>query len=219
MYRKKRQMIGVLLVMLLFLTSGCVQIVGEGKVNWIGQGEVGFKLLTPTALHKLLTPMIVESLGDVEGSHLQEIKEGDKVGWRWLISLQTLQERLKTNRLKPIFNKDIVQIETRDYWLFQTIDLHVTLDLSAYDIPSYISLLVKPKIELTLPIPVQNNADHRGKHNSMIWSLSFSQPNDIWLKFWLPNIGNILIVAVPLLLIIILAIILFIRKRRLKLHR
>lgn len=207
-------MICVLLAMVVLFTTGCVQIVGEAKVNWLGQGEVGFKLLIPKTLHKLLTPVIVESLRNVEGSHLQEIKEGDKIGWRWMISLQTLQERLKTNRFHPIFNKDIVQIETRDYWLFQTIDLHVKLDLSAYDIPSYISLLVKPRVELTLPIPVQNNADQRGEKNSMIWNLSLSHPNELWLNFWLPNTGNILIVAVPILLLITLSLILYVRKRR-----
>jgi len=212
-HRARRYGLFLLLFSFLLLGTGCVRVIGEVNVDWRANLEIGVKSTMPPGLYRIVQPMIHKAMQENEEIHIEEIEENGARGFRWTSTLEELQPQLDKLNSIPFLNKEeAIKVDVSDYWLFKAVDINAQLDLSSLPLPKFLNALVKPSFELIMPIYTKNNADQT-EGNRLIWNLSLSKPNHIWIHVWVPNMINLLIAAFIFLLCVIGLIILWRRKR------
>lgn len=219
---------GIVLIGLASLT-GCVSITGQMEVDWKGNGEIGATVLMPSQFEQWI-PSLEQSFKE-QGYHTEQVSSGDKSGFHFYQTLDELKElssadaSQETSAEDPLTQDDWGKwlagwfaehftITTDDRFFYQDVTVDGELDFRKWpllSLPFFDS--VAPKLEFTLPVMPEHNADEVVNDRTLRWHLSWEEQNPIYVHVRIWKITHIIWVGLSVLLLLGLTI-LFWRKTR-----
>ncbi|GGH61019.1 hypothetical protein GCM10008014_36060 [Paenibacillus silvae] len=223
-----------LLIFMLVLLSACANGEAHVTVNTDGSADLALDLsVSDSALAKIgqenAMPMLAEAL-ERNNFKAEVIKQGDQN----VLRATTRYEKSNMTGFDASKLPTGIHIEQSTVPGFFTSKMHITADADLMEsmpdgdikeqinkVPGFLKRLLlkdmKFDFKLTLPIKAEDsNADEvQDGGKTLIWNISPLQKNTLDLTVQIPNIRNILLVAIPgLVLILALLIWFFIRRRR-----
>jgi hypothetical protein len=229
--RMKWRMASILgMLLMLVLLSGCATGAAHITVKNNGAVDLAVKLRLDSRAEALISGKAEDMLTDKlkeSGIQLEKVKDGKATEYQFLKSYASLEEI----RSQPS-NIDIVdtKVLTEERWLYTKLDVEALPKLNAYSeqIIESLGMLNIPKsfarmfmesfafdFSLTLPVNVYgpNNATSQDGR-TLTWHMTMADSEPLRLVVYAPNIKHIVLAAVAVILILVLLITLWIRKRR-----
>lgn len=215
--------VGFLFLCLLSLT-GCATITGQLEIDWQGNGEIGATVLVPSNLYKQIKPWIpsLEQAFEKQGYHTESVQIGDQNGFRFFQTLEELSDmsaQVSSHNRTPETSgqsdwgtwfadwfADHFTITTDDTFFYQDVTVDGDLDFRNWpllSLPFFQS--VSPKLEFTLPVIPEHNADEVIDDHTLRWNLSWDEQHPVYVHVRVWKIPRLIVAGgVTLLLLVLL---------------
>jgi hypothetical protein len=218
-----------LLLMIMILTS-CAKGAAHVKVNKNGSINIGMNLQMDARIQSLVGDKLDKALEptlSVLGIEIKKSQSGEKIEYQLLKSYDSFQDLAATNiDLKGIK----IDMEETDNLLYTKYDIVAQVDSKAYDtlmnqsiqtldLPEKLTRFVlrKFKFDFSFTLPIDTFGDHnadKSEGSTLTWNISLTDPEPIRMEIYAPKIKIISIIATSVLLILLVGIIYWIKRRK-----
>lgn len=229
----KRTFLPLLLMTIILLLTACAKGEAHVTVNTDGTADVKFNIqMSNQNLEIIGQPELINKLKDTFAEQGFETESAATKDTQGLTASKQIDMSSADQKLEI---PDSVKFthDTEEKFFYSTHRIVVDADLMSAipvndwtdtlnSIPSFVRNLVFKEVDLdfklTLPIkPESSNANQTSEdHKTMTWNINPLSNNHLELTVNVPNIQNILIVSIGLLVLMIVTTIFFVRRRKRK---
>lgn len=227
---RKYSILGLLVLMIML--TGCSTGTAHVTVNSSGSVDLAVQMKVNTRAEALISQSMEDTLISKlkeQGIQLEKSQDGKSTIYQFLKSYASFEDMSALSGGLDIVD---VKVDTQDHWLYTKYNVEAEPKLNSYidtimdNIGNF--SLSKPiarailqnlafDFKLTLPMDLYgdtNAAVDEGRTRT--WKVTLADTEPIKLQVYVPNVMNIVIVCILLLIVVSTAIILFIRKRKLR---
>lgn len=227
---KKGRMAGILgMLLVLVLLAGCAKGTAHMTIQKDGSVDLGVNLRLDSRTQSLVNGTVEQMLTDKlkeSGIQLQKVQDGSDVEYQFVKSYSSFQDmKSQSSGIQVVDAK----VSTDANWLYTKYDVQALPKLNNYvnelidsagtlSVPGPLVRMFMQSFafdfQLTLPIDLYgpNNATSQDGR-TLTWHMTLGDTEPLKLVVYVPNIKNIVITVVLVLLIVAGGIIWFIRKR------
>jgi hypothetical protein len=218
-----------LILMIMILTS-CAKGAAHITVNKNGSIDIGMNLQMDARIQNLVGEKLEKGLEPIMsdlGIEIKKNQSSEKTEYLLLKSYDSFQDIVATNL---DFKGIKIDMEETDRFFYTKYDIVAQVDSKAYDtlmnqsmrtleLPQQLTrfLLRQFKFDFSFTLPIDTFGDHnadKSEGNTLTWNISLTDPEPIRMEIYAPKIKNISILIASVLLILLVGIIYWIRRRK-----
>lgn len=216
----------------MIMLTGCSTGTAHVTVNSNGSVDLAVQMKVNTRAEALISQTMEDTLTsklEEQGIKLEKSQDGKSTVYQFLKSYASFEDMSSLSGGLDIVD---LQVDTQDRWLYTRYDVEARPKLNSYidtimdnmgnfslSKPIARAILQNLAFDFKLTLPM----DLYGENNAAVdegrtrtWKVTLADTEPIKLQVYVPNVMNIVIVCILLLIVVITAIILFIRKRKLR---
>ncbi|KGX87085.1 YajG family lipoprotein [Pontibacillus litoralis] len=223
--RKKRLIITLLIATMLL--AGCAQGTAHITVHKDGMVDVQMDVVLPSSAQVVVRDKMIHGIErDLDGQGIQFEEVPSEEGLHYRMKKRIDSSQLEQSNTKEI---DLLSLQTEEHiftttyivdgevdvmeaygGILQTINTYAPFDIMEN---MFKSLDFQAKLTLPYDIVKDHNASVK-EGRTLTWDVSLTEPNSIYMELSVPNIRNIVIAAVGVLIVLITAVIWWLRRRK-----
>ncbi|MHA0857833.1 hypothetical protein [Paenibacillus sp. CMAA1364] len=222
----------IALILLITILSGCAKGAAGIKVNKDGSIDVSINLEMDARIERMVGKSLDQAIANMKsevGVEISKKQSDEKTTYQLLktyASYREIREMATDTNIKPIQ----IDLNETHKLLYTKYDISAQLQSTEYDsqilqglqslnVSQTLSKLIIRQLafDFSLTLPMDVYGDHNANlqdGNTLTWHISLADPQPIQVQIYAPNVKNIIILAISILIVAILVVVAVVRRRK-----